>query len=533
MKITTKRKKNSLIITAPISPEYESILTNDALCFIEKLELKFRKTRQTLLSDREKNQSKIDSGDIPDFLSETKQIRFKDWKINPIPDDLLDRRVEITGPVDRKMIINALNSGVKVFMADFEDSNSPTWNNIISGQINLRDAINKTITFTNPHNNKFYHLNDKIATLMVRPRGWHLYEKNVTLDGTPVSASIFDFGLFFYHNAKQQIANSTGPYFYLPKLEHHSEAKLWNDIFIMAQNEFNIPIGTIKATVLIETILAAFQMDEILYALKEHSAGLNCGRWDYIFSFIKKFKNNPDFVLPDRSEVTMGRHFLKSYVKLLIHTCHKRGAHAMGGMAAQIPIKNDNEANLIALNKVKIDKKREANAGHDGTWIAHPGLSPIATEAFNKVMKGPNQIEKNIGLCEISQKDLLKVPTGSITEEGVRENIRVGVQYLEAWLNGNGCVPLYNLMEDAATAEISRSQLWQWLKHKKELFNGIQITSEYYRKIMGEELNKIKNIYGEEIYNNKNFNQASEIFLDMILGEKLDEFLTLPAYKHI
>jgi len=431
------------------------------------------------------------------------------------------------------MIINALNSGVKVFMADFEDSNSPTWNNIISGQINLRDAISKTITFTNPHNNKFYHLNDKIATLMVRPRGWHLYEKNVTLDGIPVSASIFDFGLFFYHNAKQQITNRTAPYFYLPKLEHHSEAKLWNDIFVMAQNEFNIPIGTIKATVLIETILAAFQMDEILYALKEHSAGLNCGRWDYIFSFIKKFKNNSNFVLPDRSEVTMGRHFLKSYVELLIHTCHKRGAHAMGGMAAQIPIKNDKEANITALNKVKIDKQREANAGHDGTWIAHPGLSPIAIEAFNRVMEGPNQIERNIGLCEISQKDLLKVPTGNITEEGVRENIRVGVQYLEAWLNGNGCVPLYNLMEDAATAEISRSQLWQWLKHKKELFNGIQISSEYYRKIMGEELNKIKNLYGEEIYNSKNFNQASKIFLDMISGEKLDEFLTLPAYKHI
>ena len=533
MKTVKKRKKTSLIITAPIYPEYESILTNDALLFIEKLELKFRTTRQTLLNNREKVQSKIDSGDIPDFLVDTKQIRFKDWKINPIPDDLLDRRVEITGPVDRKMIINALNSGVKVFMADFEDSNSPTWNNIISGQINLRDAINKTITFTNPHNNKFYHLNDNIATLMVRPRGWHLYEKNVTLNGIPVSASIFDFGLFFYHNAKQQIANSTGPYFYLPKLEHHNEAKLWNDIFIMAQNELDIPIGTIKATVLIETILAAFQMDEILYALREHSAGLNCGRWDYIFSFIKKFKNNPNFVLPDRSEVTMGRHFLKSYVELLIHTCHKRGAHAMGGMAAQIPIKNDQEANTAALNKVKIDKNREANAGHDGTWIAHPGLAPIAIEAFNRVMEGPNQIDKNVGLCEISQKDLLKVPTGSITEEGVRENIRVGVQYLEAWLNGNGCVPLYNLMEDAATAEISRSQLWQWLKHKKELFNGIQITSEYYRKIMGEELNKIKNLYGEEIYNSKNFNKASEMFLNMISGEKFDDFLTLPAYEHI
>jgi malate synthase len=533
MKTVTGIKKTSLIITAPICTEYESILTNDALCFIEKLELKFRKTRQRLLANREEVQSKIDLGETPNFLPETEKIRLKDWKINPIPKDLLDRRVEITGPIDRKMIINALNSDVKVFMADFEDSNSPTWENIISGQINLRDAINKTITFTNPYNDKLYHLNDKTATLMVRPRGWHLHEKNVTLNGMPISASIFDFGLFFYHNAKQQIINKTAPYFYLPKLEHYNEAKLWNDIFIMAQNDFDIPIGTIKATVLIETILAAFQMDEILYALKEHSAGLNCGRWDYIFSFIKKFKNNFDFVLPDRSEVTMESHFLKSYVKLLIHTCHKRGAHAMGGMAAQIPIKNDKEANIIALNKVKNDKKREAEAGHDGTWIAHPGLAPIATEAFNKVMKGPNQLKKNIGLCEISHKDLLKVPIGSITEDGARENIRIGVQYLEAWLNGNGCVPLYNLMEDAATAEISRSQLWQWLKHKKTLSNGIKITSEYYKKIMKEELNIIKKQFGEEIFSSKNFNQASAMFLNMITAEKLDEFLTLPAYKNI
>ena len=349
----------------------------------------------------------------------------------------------------------------------------------------------------------------------------------------PLSASIFDFGLFFYHNAKQQINIGSSPYFYLPKLEHHSEAQLWNDVFIMAQEELNIPIGTIKATVLIETILAAFQMDEILYALKEHSAGLNCGRWDYIFSFIKKFKNNSNFVLPDRSEVTMDRHFLKSYVELLIHTCHKRGAHAMGGMAAQIPIKNDEQANQTALNKVKADKKREANAGHDGTWIAHPGLASIALNAFNDVMVGDNQINKELTPCMISQSDLLKVPLGTITESGVRENMRVGVQYLEAWLSGNGCVPLYHLMEDAATAEISRSQLWQWLKHEKKIDNGNTIDANYYNQIMMEELNKIKELYGEDKYNDRKFSLASQMFLDMISGEMLDEFLTLPAYKHI
>ena len=526
-------KQSSLVIKSQVKSEYESILSEGALCFIEKLETEFRSKRKELLNNRIKMQDEIDKGIFPDFLPETEYIRSDDWKINSIPNDLLDRRVEITGPVSRKMIINALNSGVKVFMADFEDSNSPTWENIMDGQINLRDAVNKSITFTNPHNDKFYQLNDSIATLMVRPRGWHLYEKNIELDGSPISASIFDFGLFFYHNAKTQIENGTGPYFYLPKLEHHNEAILWNDIFITAQNELDIPIGTIKATVLIETILAAFQMDEILYALKEHSAGLNCGRWDYIFSFIKKFKNNADFVLPDRSEVTMDRHFLKSYVELLIHTCHKRGAHAMGGMAAQIPIKNDDDANIKALNKVETDKKREANAGHDGTWIAHPGLAPIALDAFNEVMKGNNQINKELSLCTISQEDLLKVPKGKITEEGVRENIRVGVQYLEAWLSGNGCVPLYNLMEDAATAEISRSQLWQWLRHEKKLDNGMMINDNYYNQMMMEELNKIKEQYGEDYFNSKKFSLASEMFLSMICGEVLDEFLTLPAYKHI
>ena len=511
METTTNIKQSSLVIKGSLKPGYESILSEGALYFVEKLERQFRDTRQRLLKNRIDYQEKIDTGILPDFLTDTEHIRSGDWKVGMLPQDLLDRRVEITGPVDRKMIINALNSDVKVFMADFEDSNSPTWDNIIEGQINLRDVVNKTITFTNPHNHKFYELNDSIATLMVRPRGWHLYEKNIELDGTPISASIFDFGLFFYHNAKTQIQNGTGPYFYLPKLEHHDEAKLWNDIFVMSQEEMNIPIGTIKATVLIETILAAFQMDEILYQLKDHSAGLNCGRWDYIFSFIKKFKNHAEFVLPDRSEVTMGRHFLKSYVELLIYTCHKRGVHAMGGMAAQIPIKNDDEANMAALNKVKMDKKREASSGHDGTWIAHPGLAPIAMDAFNNAMSGKNQIDKELTSCTITQSDLLKVPSGEITEDGVRENIRVGVQYLEAWLCGNGCVPLYNLMEDAATAEISRSQLWQWLKHNKTMDNGLTITREYYTQIMKEELSKIKNMYGEENYNHRKFNQASNI----------------------
>ena len=533
MDTATEIQKSSLAIKSPIKSEHQDILSDDALCFIEKLERQFRETRRELLDNRINFQNQIDSGILPNFLPETEHIRAGNWKVNPLPDDLLDRRVEITGPVDRKMIINALNSNVKVFMADFEDSNSPTWDNILDGQINLRDAVDKTITFTNPHNNKFYELNDSIATLMVRPRGWHLYEKNIELDGMPISASIFDFGLFFYHNAKVQMQNGTGPYFYLPKLEHHNEAKLWNDIFIMAQEELSIPIGTIKATVLIETILAAFQMDEILYQLKEHSAGLNCGRWDYIFSFIKKFKNNSEFVLPDRSEVTMSRHFLKSYVELLIHTCHKRGVHAMGGMAAQIPIKNDEEANTAALNKVANDKKREADAGHDGTWVAHPGLAPIAMDAFNNVMSGANQINKELNQCNISQADLLKVPSGDITEEGVCENIRVGVQYLEAWLNGNGCVPLYNLMEDAATAEISRSQLWQWLKHNMVMTNGLLITKDFYKKIMIQELNTIKDMYGEDNYNNRKFGMASEMFMEMITGEVLDEFLTLPAYRHI
>jgi len=514
-------------------PRANEILTDTALNFILKLETKFYNTRKELLHNRVLNQNKIDNGIFPDFLDSTKHIRQSDWKINPTPSDLQDRRVEITGPVDRKMIINALNSGVKVFMADFEDSNSPTWSNIINGQINLKDANDKTIEFINDKNGKHYSLNDNVATLMVRPRGWHLEEKNVLLNGKPISASIFDFGLYFFHNAQTLIENGTGPYFYLPKLESHLEARLWNDIFIEAQKELNISIGTIKATVLIETIMAAFEMEEIIYELKEHSAGLNCGRWDYIFSFIKKFKSHSNYCLPDRSVVTMNRHFLSSYVKQLVYVCHKRGAHAMGGMAAQIPIKNNNEQNEAAMSMVNNDKVREANAGHDGTWIAHPGLAPIALEAFNNVMPEANQIDKKIINPNIKKEDLLKVPDGKITEKGLRDNIKVGLQYVEAWLCGNGCVPLYNLMEDAATAEISRAQLWQWLNHQCELDSGTMITKSYLDTIFDEEMDAIKIEVGIERFNNGKFSLALDLFKNMIYKKDFDEFLTLPAYQHI
>ncbi|MBC8256095.1 MAG: malate synthase A [Candidatus Marinimicrobia bacterium] len=522
----------TLEVNGQISEGFAEILTEDALQFVYKLNKHFNPTRLKLLENRINRQIELDQGVNPDFLADTEYIRNGNWKIAPIPADLQDRRVEITGPVDRKMIINALNSDVKVFMADFEDSNSPTWENNINGQINLRDAINGSISFINT-NGKHYSLNEKIATLMVRPRGWHLVEKHVCVDGEPISASIFDFALYFYHNAANLMKNGTGPYFYLPKLESHLEARLWNDIFNMAQDELGIPQGSIKATVLIETILAAFEMDEILYELREHSAGLNCGRWDYIFSFIKKFRNHGDCVLPDRSEITMDRHFLKSYVNLLVQTCHKRGAHAMGGMAAQIPIKNDPEANEKAMAKVKEDKEREAHAGHDGTWVAHPGLSPIAMEAFNNVMLEANQLQNFREDVNVSASDLLKVPTGEITEAGIRANIRVGIQYVEAWLQGNGCVPLYNLMEDAATAEISRAQLWQWMKHEATLNNGTKFTEEIFTLWLTEEMNLIKGEIGENRYENGKFNEASSLFNEMIQKNDFDEFLTIPAYQYI
>jgi len=511
----------------------EGILSPAALNFVASLVRRFSEMRDRLLKVRVERQASIAVGVLPAFLEETRSIRQSKWSVASTPADLQDRRVEITGPVDRKMIINALNSGAKVFMADFEDSNAPTWINTIQGQINLRDAVRGTIAYVSPQG-KQYKLNDKVATLMVRPRGWHLNEKHMTVDGRPVPASLFDFGLYFFHNAKALIAKGTGPYFYLPKIESHLEARLWNDVFEFAQETLGVPHGTIKATVLIETITAAFEMDEILYELRDHSAGLNCGRWDYIFSFIKKFRHNPEFVLPDRSLVTMTTHFLHSYSLLLIQTCHKRGAHAMGGMAAQIPIKDDVAANEQALAKVKADKRREVTDGHDGTWVAHPALIPIAMEIFNEGMPGSNQINKLREDVQVTAADLLQVPTGSITEAGLRTNINIGIQYLEAWLRGVGCVPLYNLMEDAATAEISRAQVWQWLKHNSILEDGRQVTKDLVQAVIYEELEKIRLFMVDE----KNFIHgcyylAAGLFNKMIVDEEFEEFLTLPAYQQI
>lgn len=522
-----------LKIIGEVNDKFKTILTPEAMDFFVALESSFRERRLALLEKRKEMQKDIDGGKLPDFLPETKSIRESEWTVAAIPEDLKDRRVEITGPVERKMIINALNSGANVFMADFEDSNSPTWNNCIEGQINLRDAINKTISFTSPEGKK-YSLGNKSAVLMVRPRGWHLDEKNVLLDGQKVSGSLFDFALYFFHNAKNLVANGSGPYFYLPKLENHHEARLWNDVFNSAQDLLGISRGTIRATVLIETILAAFEMNEILYELKDHSAGLNCGRWDYIFSFIKKFRNYPDFVLPDRSKVTMTTKFLHSYSQLVIKTCHKRGIHAMGGMAAQIPIKNDQEANDKAIEKVRADKQREASDGHDGTWVAHPGLISTAKEIFDELMPGPNQIENKREDVNVTAQDLLAVPEGNITEEGLRLNIDVSIQYMEAWLNGNGCVPIYNLMEDAATAEISRAQIWQWIHNSKGvLSDGRKVTKELYFPIVKEELEKIHDMVGEDKFANGKYELAAELINQLSTSVEFGEFLTLVAYEKI
>ena len=499
------------------------ILTEPATAFLRRLARRFEPRRRELLARRVVRQQEIDRGQMPDFLPETAAVRAAAWKVAPIPADLQDRRVEITGPVDRKMIINALNSGASVFMADFEDSNSPTWRNNLEGQLNLRDAVDGTISFVSPEG-KRYEPAARTATLMVRPRGWHLEEKNFLVDGQPMSASLFDFGLFFFHNAIKLVKRGTGPYFYLPKMESHLEARLWNEVFRFAQDELGIPCGTVRATVLIETILAAFEMDEILYELREHSAGLNCGRWDYIFSFIKKFRNRPDFMLPDRATVTMERHFLKSYVELLIQTCHRRGIHAMGGMAAQIPIKNDPAANEAAMDKVKADKLREVRAGHDGTWVAHPGLVPVAKAIFDEYMPEPNQIAAKRTDLQVTAADLLNVPTGEITEAGLRWNIDVGLQYLNSWLDGNGCVPIYNLMEDAATAEICRTQVWQWLRHGAKFQDGTPVTPDSVGKIVAEQKKKLKG---------KNSELAAALFESMMTSRECPEFLTVVAYEHL
>ena len=519
-------------ITGKVSEGYNEILTPAAIQFLVLLSKNFEKKRLNLLEKRKLREQEIINGKLPDFLPETKNIRESDWTVASIPPDLKNRKVEITGPVDRKMIVNALNSGANVFMADFEDSNSPTWENNIQGQINLRDAINRTINFTSPEG-KQYSLNELIATLMVRPRGWHLVEKHFKVSGNEISASLFDFGLFFFHNAKMLIEKGTGPYFYLPKLESHLEARLWNEVFNFSQDELDIPRGTIRATVLIETILAAFEMDEILYELKDHSAGLNCGRWDYIFSFIKKFRHKPEFLLPDREQITMEKHFLSSYVKLLIKTCHRRGIHAMGGMTAQIPIKSDLLANEKALEKVRKDKEREVNAGHDGTWVAHPALVSVASEIFNKQISGPNQINILNENISVSSSDLLSVPKGEITEKGLRTNISIGIQYLEAWLRGLGCVPLYNLMEDAATAEISRTQVWQWLKHKAKISNGNILSIKFLKEVIKQELDLIKGSIGVEKFRSGKYELAGKLFEEISIQEDCPDFLTLKAYDYI
>lgn len=509
---------------------FEEILSLEAQQFLVKLHLQFNRKRLDLLDNRQTIQKQLDEGVLPTFLPETQHIRSASWQVEALPPDLLDRRVEITGPVDRKMIINALNSGAKVFMADFEDSNAPSWSNNINGQINLRDAVRKTIRFVHPQKDKTYQLNDRIATLMVRPRGWHLDEKHLLYKGEKMSASLVDFGLFFFHNAHHLIARGSGPYFYLPKLEHYLEARLWNEVFVFAQYFLEVPQKTIKATVLLETILASFQLDEILYELKDHSAGLNCGRWDYIFSFIKRFRNVEGFVLPDRAKVGMTTPFMSAYSKLVIKTCHKRGVHAMGGMAAQIPIKNNPEANAKAIEKVRNDKLREVKNGHDGTWVAHPGLVQVAMDIFDEYMPELNQIKNKRLDIEVSAEDLIEVPKDSITEAGVRENINVGVLYIESWLRGIGAAALYNLMEDAATAEISRSQLWQWIQKQSTLDDGRKIDLALYHRLLPQELDKIKQYVGEEAYRNGRFDEATKLFTQLIAEPTFYEFLTLPAY---
>ena len=532
--MSTRSYGPGIEITGTVTPEFAEILTGDAVAFAARLQRAFGGRRDELLAQRDARQKRFDAGELPQFLGETRDIREGSWTCAPVGADIQDRRVEITGPVDRKMIINALNSGAKVFMADFEDANTPRWANNIQGHINLRDAIRRRIDYVSPEG-KAYRLNDRIATLFVRPRGWHLPEKHVLVDGKPISGGIFDFALYFFHNAKELVARGSGPYFYLPKLESRLEARLWNDIFVMAQDALGIPRGTIKATVLIETIVAAFEMDEILYELREHSAGLNAGRWDYIFSCIKKFRSNRDFCLADRALVTMTTHFMKSYAELLIKTCHRRNAHAMGGMAAQIPVKNDEAANADAFAKVKADKEREATYGHDGTWVAHPGLVGVAQEAFDRLMPAPNQIaSKRRDDVNVSAADLVKFePEQPITERGLRLNINVAIQYIGAWLAGQGAVPIFNLMEDAATAEISRSQVWQWIRSPKgKLDDGRKVTKEIVAQLLPEEMAKIRELLGPAYAQGK-YDAAAEIFAGLVNNDSFVDFLTLPAYDLI
>jgi malate synthase len=532
--MTVQRKliiPEGVAISGRLKAGYEKLLTQEALTFLARLHRGFEKRRGELMERRRERQAHFDAGRHPDFLPETKEVREGQWTIGPIPADLLDRRVELTGPTDRKMIINALNSGARVFMTDFEDANSPTWDNMIEGQLNLIDRWQGRLDFADPQSGKQYRLSDTPAVLMVRPRGWHLMEKHLTVDGEPIAGALFDFGLYFFHNAKASLEAGSGPYFYLPKMESHLEARLWNDVFSEAQKAVGLARGTIKATVLIETLPAAFEMHEILYELKDHITGLNCGRWDYIFSFIKTLKAHRDYVLPDRSQVVMSKAFLAAYSELLIQTCHRRGAFAMGGMAAQIPNRKNPQANETALAKVRADKEREARNGHDGTWVAHPDLVPVAIEIFDKFMPSKNQLHVKREDAHVGQRELLTVHEGTKTEGGFRENIRIGVQYVEAWLRGRGAVPLYNLMEDAATAEISRAQIWQWLNFGATLEGGQKATREFFERCLEEEMAKVRSEIGGEAYGRGRFEDAIGLFRRLSTSKRLEAFLTLPAYE--
>jgi malate synthase len=525
---TATPKARGIVIAGACPARGDEVLTPEALAFIEGLHRAFDGRRCALLAKRAERQKRFDAGDLPDFLPETKSIRDGDWKITSIPADLRDRRVEITGPVDRKMIINALNSGARVFMADFEDATSPTFTNVVEGQINLRDRWLGRINFTDAASGKAYKLKPNPAVLLVRPRGWHLPERHILVDGDPVSGSLVDFGLYVFHNAKAAIAAGSGPYFYLPKLESHREAQLWNDVFLFAQERLGFPVGTIKVTVLIETLPAAFEMDEILYALRDHVVGLNCGRWDYIFSFIKRIGRHSDRLTPDRSTMVMGKDFLGAYSLKLIQTCHRRGAFAMGGMAAQIPVKNDEAANVAAFAKVRADKEREARDGHDGTWVAHPDLVPVALDVFDRLMPKVNQLDKRRDDVAVTRDDMLRIHEGPRTEAGLRENIRVGVRYIQAWLNGRGAVPLYNLMEDAATAEISRAQAWQWLLLQATLSDGQKVTRDMFDRVFNAEVGALR-----ETFDATRLDEAADIFRASATSEQFVEFLTLPAYQRL
>jgi malate synthase len=530
---TKTLKTSKLNFSNDVVNHYPEILTEEAINFIIALHEKFNPERLSLLERRVNEQKVFDAGKLPEFPPETKSIRESDWTAGKIPEDLKDRRVEITGPVDRKMVINALNSGARTFMADLEDSTAPTWKNVIEGQQNLIDANNKTISLVDSKKGKSYSLNQETAVLLVRPRGLHLNERHLIINGEEISGSLVDFGLYVFHNTRTLLSNNTAPYFYLPKLEHYLEARWWNEVFNFAQDYLEVPKGTFKATVLIETITASFQLDEIIFALKDHIVGLNCGRWDYIFSYIKKFRNHPNFVVPNRDQVTMTTPFMEAYSKLVIQRCHKRGIHAIGGMAAQIPIKNDEQANAAALEKVRKDKEREVKNGHDGTWVAHPALVEIAMAEFNKHMPTPNQLHVTRDDINISEQDLVEIPKGTVTEAGIRKNINVGILYTEAWLRGYGAVALYNLMEDAATAEISRTQLWQWLKDEVILEDGRKFNIELYVDLFNDEMEKISKEVGENDLKNRRFKLATDLFDKLVLSEEFEEFLTLPAYQYI